>query len=71
MNSKTAEYLHMQLLAQQEINHGHARAYAVGYTPERGRYIEIQTDAGWNPAPFWQEHQPDHDHNPEGQDLHI
>lgn len=40
-------------LARQEIKDGHALTMLTGYTPQTGRYIELQTDQGWNPEPFW------------------
>jgi hypothetical protein len=46
-------------LAMAEIKAGHAINYLVEYSRERGRFISIQTDQGWNPDPFWQEHEPD------------
>jgi hypothetical protein len=52
-------YLQAIEAARAEIDAGHARAYAIAYNHDRGRYIEIQTDQGWNPDPFWQEHEPD------------
>ena len=45
--------------ARSEINAGRAICYATGYTRERGRYVELQTDQGWNPEPFWTERESD------------
>jgi hypothetical protein len=45
-------------LAKAEIAAGHAINYLVEYSHDRGHFISIQTDQGWNPEPFWQEHEP-------------
>ena len=38
-----------------EVDAGRAICYLTGYTRARGRYVELQTDQGWNPEPFWTE----------------
>lgn len=42
-----------------DLKAGHILAYATGYSRTRGRYIEIETDQGWNPEPVWQEFEPE------------
>lgn len=49
------DYLQAVAAAQSELKAGHIRAYCTGYTPARGRYVEIQTGQGWCPEPFFQE----------------
>ena len=46
--------------ARKEIADGFAISYLTGYNRDQGRYIDIQTDQGWNPVSFWQEYQPDY-----------
>jgi hypothetical protein len=58
-HAKTAEYLEVQAYAQQQLKAGHIKAYCTGHSHERGRYIEVQTDQGWNPEPWWQEFYPE------------
>lgn len=41
--------------ACEEIANGHALSYLTGYSREVGRYVEVCTDQGWNPARFWEE----------------
>lgn len=41
--------------ARAEIEAGRAISMVTGYTRERGHYIELHTDQGWNPDPFWTE----------------
>lgn len=41
--------------ARKEIAAGYALSYITGYDPKVGRYVEVQTDQGWNPARFWEE----------------
>ena len=53
------DYLAAVAAAAAELKAGYIRAYATGYNKTRGRYIEIETDQGWNPEPFWQEIEPD------------
>ena len=55
-HDKTPEYLWAHKLAAQEVKDGHALSYLTGYNRETGRYIELQTDQGWNPEPFWSEY---------------
>ena len=45
--------------AKAEVKAGYAIRYLTGYTRERGRYVEIETDGGWNPEPFWTEYEQD------------
>lgn len=45
--------------ARAEVKAGRAICYLTGYTRERGRYVELQTDQGWNPDPFWTEREQD------------
>lgn len=45
--------------ARAEVKAGRAVCYLTGYTRERGRYVEIETDGGWNPEPFWTEYEQD------------
>lgn len=52
--------------ARAEIEAGRAISMVTGYTRERGRYVELQTDQGWNPDPFWTER--DNDTRPMGND---
>lgn len=52
---KYLEYLAAQKAVLADLKAGHIRAYATGYNASRGRYIEVQTDQGWNPNPYWQE----------------
>jgi len=47
-------------MAKQEIKLGFAISYLTGYDHERGRYIEVMTDQGWNPVSWWQEVEPDY-----------
>ena len=42
-----------------EIEAGRAISMVTGYTRERGHYIELHTDQGWNPEPFWTEREQD------------
>jgi hypothetical protein len=46
--------------AKREISLGFALSYSVGHDNERGRYVEVETDQGWNPAVWWQEIEPDY-----------
>ncbi len=55
-HAMTPAYLKAHAAAAQEVKDGHALSYLTGYSRETGRYIELQTDQGWNPEPFWQEH---------------
>jgi len=55
-HAKTPEYLKAQAAAAQEVKDGNAISYLTGYSRDIGRYIELQTDQGWNPEPFWIEH---------------
>ena len=41
--------------ARAEVKAGRAVCYLTGFTRERGRYVELQTDQGWNPESFWTE----------------
>jgi len=60
-HDKTAEYLWAHKMAEQEVKDGNALSYLTGYNREQGRYIELQTDQGWNPEPFWYENrEPDY-----------
>ena len=45
--------------ARAEIEAGRAISMVTGYTRERGHYIELHTDQGWNPDPFWTEREQD------------
>lgn len=58
-HAQTADYLAAIEAIQADMKAGHIRAYATGYSKTRGRYIEIQTDQGWNPDPVWQEIEPE------------
>lgn len=65
-------YLQAVSLAHAELMAGHIKAYCTGYTADRGRYIEMQTDQGWNPEPFFQEIQPEHYSGAnDGADLYL
>lgn len=55
-HSKTPDYLRAIKAAQKEIEDGHALSYLTAYHRETGRYIELLTDQGWNPEPFWSEY---------------
>ena len=48
-------YQQAEQFAREMLRTGDIIAYAAGYTHERGRYIEVETDQGWNPDPIWQE----------------
>ena len=41
--------------AREEIAAGRALSYLTGYSREVGRYVELLSDQGWNPARFWEE----------------
>lgn len=47
-------------MAKKEIKLGFAISYLTGFDHERGRYIELLTDQGWNPVSWWQEVEPDY-----------
>lgn len=50
-------YTEAHQLAQSMLKAGEIRSFACGYNSEHGRYIEVQTDQGWCPYPFWQENE--------------
>lgn len=53
------DYITAHKAVEAELRAGHIKAFACGYTKTKGRYIEVQTDQGWNPEPFWQEIEPE------------
>lgn len=44
---------------KKEITDGFAISYLTGYNRNVGRYIDVQSDQGWNPVSFWQEYRDD------------
>ncbi len=55
-HAKTPDYLRAIKAALKEIEDGHALSYCTGRSYEAGRYVELLTDQGWNPEPFWSEY---------------
>lgn len=53
--SQDIEYHKMMKLAKSEIKLGYALYISTGFNRDIGRYIDVQTDQGWNPEHFWQE----------------
>lgn len=49
----TATYLEMEMVARAGMHAGEYRAVCVGRSAEVGRYIQVETDQGWNPDYFW------------------
>ena len=54
-HNKTAEYLEVHRMMENELKAGNIKAFCCGHSHDRGRYIEVETDQGWNPCPVWQE----------------
>lgn len=50
-----------QAMAEQMKAAGEIIRYSAGHSSERGRFIEVETDQGWNPYPMWQEIEPAYD----------
>jgi len=55
----TAAFLDAQERAKQDMEAGHITAYATGHSYSRGRYIEVCSDQGWDPEPYWRELPPE------------
>ena len=45
-------------MAEQMKAAGEIIRYSAGHSSERGQFIEVETDQGWNPYPIWQEIEP-------------
>lgn len=50
-------------IALQEVADGFGVSVITDWTPETGSRVQLETESGWNPVPFWQEISPD-DYNP-------
>ena len=51
----TAKKVEMQLIADAGVKAGAFKSFSVGYTQARGCVIQVMTDQGWEPEPFWVE----------------
>lgn len=49
------DYLQAHREVEKELKAGTIKAFACGFNHERGRYIEVETEQGWNPNPVYQE----------------
>ena len=42
-------YIEAHKLAQQLLEAGEIKSFCTGHSRERGRYIQVETEQGWNP----------------------
>jgi len=49
----TATYLEMEMVVKAGVAAGEWNTYLVGHNREVGKYIQVQTEQGWNPDYFW------------------
>lgn len=56
---KTAEFIKMSMVASAGLKAGEFKATCTGFSHQRGRYIQVQSDQGWDPDPFWSEISPE------------
>lgn len=54
---RTADYIEAVDFARAGLKTGDFIKIHLGHDSEHGRYIEVQTDQGWCPYPFWQENE--------------
>jgi hypothetical protein len=52
---RTMDFIAARDFAVFLLESGEIRNFSTGCSHERGRYIEVETDQGWNPCPMWQE----------------
>ena len=50
-----------QQMVEQLKQAGEIIRHSAGHSRERGRFIEVETDQGWNHYPVWQEIEPAYD----------